>query len=90
MMIASKNYRGIEYVQTSELPASQREVLTDTINSDLFIKILIDGVIVSECLQYKDYSYWYNSVFVPKTVAVAENVIENALVEFDAKQLAFK
>jgi hypothetical protein len=90
MMIASKVYRGIEYVHIAELPKLQREILTDTINRDLFIKILMDGNIVNDCLQFKDYSYWYNSVYVPKTVAAAEPVKELAPVEFGAKQLAFK
>ena len=59
MKADSKIFKGIEYVQVSELPQAQRDVLMQTINPDLFIKLLIDGKIISGCLQYKDYSKWY-------------------------------
>ena len=61
MKVDAKIFKGIEYVQLSELPQSQREILTQTINPDLFIKLLVDGKIISGCLQYKDYSNWYQS-----------------------------
>jgi len=59
MMVDAKIFKGIEYVQLSDLPETQREVLTQTINPELFIKLLIDGKIISGCLQYKDYNRWY-------------------------------
>jgi hypothetical protein len=88
MMIDSKIYKGIEYVQVSELPQLQREKLTQTLNQDLFIKIMIDGKIVSDCLQFKDYSFWYHSVYQPKAIAGEKVEIEE--VTFGANQLAFK
>jgi len=63
MKADSKIFKGIEYVQVSELPQAQREVLTQTINPELFIKLLIDGKIISGCLQYKDYNRWYQEHF---------------------------
>jgi len=60
MKVDCKVFKGIEYVQVSELPDDQRQLLVQTINPDLYIKILIDGKIVSGCLQYKDYSSWYH------------------------------
>jgi hypothetical protein len=89
MMIDSKVYKGIEYVQLCELPLAQREKISETINGDLFIKIMIDGKIVSECLQFKDYSFWYNSVFKPKAETLQESVAVTS-VQFEANQLAFK
>lgn len=59
MKADSKIFKGIEYVQVSELPQSQRDILTQTINPELYIKLLIDGKIISGCLQYKDYTKWY-------------------------------
>ncbi|HEX8038571.1 MAG TPA: hypothetical protein VF490_05450 [Chryseosolibacter sp.] len=59
MKADSKIFKGIEYVQVSELPQSQRDILTQTINPELYIKLLIDGKIISGCLQYKDYNKWY-------------------------------
>jgi hypothetical protein len=70
-MIDSKIYRGIEYVQLDELPNAQRERLSQTLNNDLLIKIMIDGKIINDCLQYKDYSYWYNSVYKQNVSAEA-------------------
>lgn len=63
MKVDAKIFKGIEYIQVSELPQSQREILTQTINPDLYIKLLIDGKIISGCLQYKDYSQWYQVQF---------------------------
>jgi hypothetical protein len=87
MMIDSKKYKGIEYVQLDELPLTQRDKLRQTINRDLLIKIMIDGKIVSDCLQFKDYSFWYHSVYRPQAVS-ASGAIGVESVKFDANQLA--
>ena len=65
MKVDSKTFKGIEYVQVSELPQTQREILTQTINPDLYIKLLIEGKIISGCLQYKDYNKWYQEHYQP-------------------------
>jgi hypothetical protein len=76
MKVDTKIFKGIEYVQVSELPQSQREILTQTINPDLFIKLLIDGKIISGCLQYKDYNNWYVNQFqTAKTPAREQSVV---------------
>jgi hypothetical protein len=72
MKVDSKIFKGIEYVQISELPQAQRELLTQTINPELFIKLLVDGKIISGCLQYKDYNTWYADHFASKTNAARE------------------
>ena len=89
MIVDSKIYKGIEYIQLSELPQTQRDLLDQTLNKDLFIKILIDGSIIKDCLQFKDYSFWYNSVFQPKALLVKETVLSNPLA-FNEKQLVFE
>lgn len=76
MKVDSKTFKGIEYVQVSELPQAQREVLSQTINPELYIKLLIDGKIVSGCLQYKDYSKWYVDHFQPQIAAREQAVVE--------------
>lgn len=63
MKADSKIFKGIEYVQVSELPQTQREILTQTIDPDLFIKLLVDGKIITGCLQYKDYNKWYHEQY---------------------------
>lgn len=72
MKADSKIFKGIEYVQMSELPQAQREILTQTINPDLFIKLLVDGKIISGCLQYKDYNAWYQEHYQAKANASLE------------------
>ncbi len=64
MKVEAKIFKGIEYVQVSELPQAQREIVTQSINPDLFIKLLIEGRIVSGCLQYKDYVSWYQNQYL--------------------------
>lgn len=71
MKVAAKIYRGIEFVGINEL--SDREQLALKDNKSLErIKILIDGKIVSNCIQYKHYVTWYAATFengnVPSTV----------------------
>lgn len=88
MMVEAKNYKGIQYIQVNELPQVQQESLTRTINKDLFIKILIDGKVISDCLQYKDYTFWFNTVYRSTQLDVPATQ-DAEQVQFQAK-LAFK
>jgi hypothetical protein len=74
MKVDTKIFKGIEYVQVSELPQSQRDELSQSIGRELYIKLLIDGKIVSGCLQYKDYSRWYTEIYQPKFIPAREQV----------------
>lgn len=58
-----KLYKGIEYVQLKELPEDQQQRITQSLNRELFIKILIDGQLHQDCILYKDYKYWFESVY---------------------------
>ena len=58
-----KLYKGIEYVQLKELPEDQQQRITQSLNRELFIKILIDGQLHQDCILYKDYKYWYETVY---------------------------
>ena len=75
MKADAKIFKGIEYVQVNELPQTQREILTQTINHDLFIKILVDGKIIGGCLQYKDYNNWYQNYFQTRLNASREHPV---------------
>jgi hypothetical protein len=63
MKVKSKIFKGIEYVQLSDLPPEQRELLSKTINSDVLIKIMVGGKIQHDCIQFKDYTIWFDNVF---------------------------
>jgi hypothetical protein len=79
MKVDSKIFKGIEYVQVSELPQAQREILSQTINPELYIKLLIDGKIISGCLQYKDYSKWYVDHYQPQLTSSIEQPAVSAV-----------
>lgn len=72
MKVESKVYKGIKYIRLDELPGVQRDHLLQTLRSDYFIKIMIDGQIVSHCVQYKDYDAWYDAVFASALEPVKE------------------
>jgi hypothetical protein len=52
-------YKGIEYVQLSELPAIQAESLKNTLNERTLIKILMDDEILHDCVLYSAYEKWF-------------------------------
>jgi hypothetical protein len=84
MKVERKNFKGIEYILVAELPVSQREMLLQTLPKDHFIKILIDGTIVSQCIQYKDYSNWFDTNFAPMLQPVKEKVTEKVRLQAPA------
>lgn len=72
MKVQATIYKGIEFVSFQELPAKQQLLLQH--NTGLTrIKILIDGKVRGNCIQYNDYSKWYSSVFL-KSIPVQEQV----------------
>lgn len=75
-----KIYKGIEYVLVTDLPQTQREQLLKTLSRDQLIKILIDGVVVSQCLQYKDYSLWFDNVFKAQQQTVVKEASETVAI----------
>lgn len=58
-----KLYKGIEYVQLKELPEDQQRKIKESLNQELFIKILVDGRLHQDCILFKDYKYWFERVF---------------------------
>jgi hypothetical protein len=63
MKVQATNYKGIEFVSFEELPADQQLLLQHNTQLER-IKILMDGKVCKNCIQYKDYSDWYSSVFL--------------------------
>ncbi|HEY9008409.1 hypothetical protein [Ohtaekwangia sp.] len=85
MKIEPTNFKGIEYVQVNQLPEDQQALILQTISSNLYIKILIDGKIIGKCLQYKDYDLWYHNVFKPGDVLTKVTIKNSELLEPVAK-----
>ena len=93
MIKAPKKYKGIEYVQLSELPEEQQTLLGQTFNRELIIKIQINGKIISDCIQFKDYILWYEEQFKPLPQDVAklqktesESATSKQVVEFEIQK----
>lgn len=62
MIAKAKFYKGIEFICVSELPADQ-QLLLQHVQEPERIKILMDGKILSNCIQYRDYCHWFNTVY---------------------------
>lgn len=63
MKVNSTVYKGIEFIEISSLPNDQKGSLLETLDPELFIKIMVDGKLIPRCLQFKDYEAWYDSSF---------------------------
>jgi hypothetical protein len=59
MRVDSEIYKGIEYVRISNLPADQKEKISISLHNDKIIKILKEGTLISDCIQYSDYLIWF-------------------------------
>ena len=61
--LESRTYRGIDFIQISELPNEQYNSFMEWVGKDSIITIKMEGQAQKNCVQYSDYSYWYDSVF---------------------------
>jgi hypothetical protein len=87
MKVSSSIYKGIQYVQVSNLPSEQRDRLLVTIDRELFIKILVDGKLIGNCLQFKDYESWFENVYRPISIPEARSSVvksESKLVQLSS------
>lgn len=73
-MVKAQIYRGIEFIQISKLPVDQKKSIEGWLNQGMVIKILKeDNQLLSDCIQYKYYADWFQTVF---SAAPAENEIQ--------------
>ena len=61
MRVESELYKGIEFVRVSSLPEDQKEKIKTSLSKDKLIKILKDGSLVEDCIQYADYLAWFEA-----------------------------
>jgi hypothetical protein len=64
MKVNARSFKGIEFIQISDLPPAQQEKILETIDHEFLIKILIDKKVLSNCIQYKDYEQWFEKYYV--------------------------
>ena len=82
-MIEAKIYRGIEYVRISELPEDQKASIKNWLNMDVIIKIQTETVLMSDCIMFKDYKFWFKKIY---TNAVAAEETSPVKPEFKTKK----
>lgn len=70
MKVNSKIYRGIEYVELTDLPVDQQDMIKRVLTEDSIIKILVDKNIVSNCIQYKDYLNWFEKNYSAEKISI--------------------
>lgn len=73
MKAKARFYRGIEFIQVSDLSTRQQLLLEHSREPER-IKILIDGKIEANCIQYKKYCEWFSAVY---STSVATAKVEN-------------
>jgi len=78
MRATPENYRGIEYIQISSLPADQKKSIYQSINHRSIINILKEDALLNDCLQYLHYVSWYENIF--KAIS-HEKVAESKLTQ---------
>jgi hypothetical protein len=70
MKVNSRIYKGIEYVELTDLPVDQQDKIKGVLTEDSIIKILIDKNIISNCIQYKDYLNWFEKNYSAEIVSI--------------------
>lgn len=63
MRATAENYKGIEYIRISSLPAEQKKNIYQSLNHKLIINILKEKSLLNDCLQYQHYITWYENVY---------------------------
>ncbi|HEU5290728.1 MAG TPA: hypothetical protein VFU05_08815 [Cyclobacteriaceae bacterium] len=62
MKAIAKVYKGIEFINVNDLPTNQQLLLEHNAEVER-IKILLDGKVVSNCIQFREYEQWYTTVY---------------------------
>jgi len=75
MKAKAQIYRGIEFINVSDLPANQ-QLLLRRMQEPERIKILMDGKMLDNCIQYKDYGVWYTSVYIQSVIVPVKSIQE--------------
>lgn len=66
--IKPKHYRGIEYIQITDLPATQIKPFLEWIPSSEIIKIITENKLLTQCVQYRNYTEWFEKNYPAELV----------------------
>jgi hypothetical protein len=84
-MVKSTIYKGIEFVQVSSLAKQEQEIFRKTFKRSLLIKIMIDGEIVHDCVQYKDYILWH-AIYIEQNSSIMQIINDGSLESLEAQE----
>ena len=70
--ISPSFFRGITFIRICNLPQVQHEELVEWLPPTSIINIKIDDIILEDCLQYKDYEYWFENFFIKEEIGLEE------------------
>lgn len=65
----ARSYKGIEYIRISDLPRDQQDQVRNIVSVDLVIKIKTDTTLLPDCILYKDYVKWYETIYTKMSPA---------------------
>ncbi len=63
-MIAAKIYKGIEFILIGDLPTIEQSAIREWLTLETIIKIHTEKELLRDCVQYKDYKLWFETVFI--------------------------
>jgi len=66
-MIEGKVYKGIEYIQISDLTSNEQTAIKQWLASDTIIKIQTEKELLTDCIQFKDYKFWVENTLTSET-----------------------
>ncbi len=61
--IRKRSYKGIEYIRLSELSEELSEEINNWLSNDVLIKIKTEDGILRDCIQVKDFLYWFENLY---------------------------
>ena len=84
-MVKSTIYKGIEFVTVSSLSKEEQELFRKTFKRSLLIKIMVDGAIVHDCVQYKDYVLWH-AIYIEQNASIKQMITDGSLESLETPE----
>jgi hypothetical protein len=53
-------HQGINFIQISSLPYEQQELFESWVPQSAMMKLEINNITLSDCVEYQDYAYWFD------------------------------
>ena len=63
--IRKRSYRGIDYIRLSDLNEEMNQEISNWLSEDVLIKIKTEQGIERDCIQFKDFLYWFENLYTP-------------------------